>query len=230
MIILIGASSDIGKELLPRLLENNQVLGTSRNCADLKEFKDNENFSCISLDLTSQESVEEFCEHLSTINEKITYINLSSISVDKLFLNYAQDEWDRVINVNVSSSLKILQRLIPVMMRSGWGRIIHVSSVVAQSSVVGASAYSASKAAVIAMTRSLAHEYGRMGITANTIVLGYFNTGLIHSLDEERQRKILDRIPSRKFGQCEDIFYAIEHITKSDYLNGSEITIDGGLM
>nr|WP_031482542.1 SDR family NAD(P)-dependent oxidoreductase [Maridesulfovibrio frigidus] len=230
MIILIGSSSDIGKQLLPMLLTKDEVLGTTRNKEKLSEFMDNENFNCAELDLTDKESITSFCKEITNIQGKITLINLSSISIDKLFLGYSSDEWDTVLNINLTGGVKILQTAIPVMMRAGWGRIINVSSVVAQSCVVGAAAYSASKAAVTAMTRSLAHEYGRFGITANSLVLGYFDTGLIHSLDEDRQKAVLERIPSKKFGSCKDIYYAIEHIMKSDYLNGSEITIDGGLM
>ena len=230
MIILIGASSDIGKQLLPMLLGIDKVLGTTRNKEKLFEFKEFDNFSSVELDLRDKNSINSFCEKLKSFEDKITLINLSSISIDKLFVVYSPEEWDAVLNINLTGGIKILQTVIPVMMKTGWGRIINISSVVAQSCVVGAAAYSASKAAVTAMTRSLAHEYGRFGITANSLVLGYFNTGLIHSLDEARQKAILERIPSKQFGSCKDIYYAIEHIIKSDYLNGSEITIDGGLM
>ncbi|SDK52491.1 3-oxoacyl-[acyl-carrier protein] reductase [Maridesulfovibrio ferrireducens] len=230
MIILIGASSDIGKQLLPMLLENDEVLGTTRNSDKLSEFLECKNFTCAELDLMDKNSINSFCEIIKNLKGNITLINLSSISIDKLFLGYSSEEWDAVLNINLTGGIKILQTAIPVMMRTGWGRIINVSSVVAQSCVVGAAAYSASKAAVTAMTRSLAHEYGRFGITANSLVLGYFDTGLIHSLDETRQTAVLERIPSKQFGSCKDIYYAIEHIIKSGYLNGSEITIDGGLM
>lgn len=230
MIILIGASSDIGKQLLPMLLKKDNVLGTTRNKEKLSVFFEYDNFTCAELDLKNKESINSFCEKIKTIKGKVTLINLSSISIDKLFVGYSSEEWDAVLNINLTGSINILQTTIPVMMKAGWGRIINISSVVAQSCVVGAAAYSASKAAVTAMTRSLAHEYGRFGITANSLVLGYFNTGLIHSLDKTRQKSILERIPSKKFGSCKDIYYAIEHIIKSDYLNGSEITIDGGLM
>lgn len=230
MIIVIGASSDIGRQLLPRLLEIDEVLGTTRKAEKLAEFSEHENFSCVELDLTDRDSINTFCGRCTELTGQITCLNLSSISIDKLFLGYSEEEWQSVFNINLSGGARILQAVIPQMMKSGWGRVINVSSVVAQSSVVGAAAYSASKAAVIAMTRSLAHEYGRFGITANSLVLGYFDTGLIHSLDEKRSKAVLERIPSRKFGSCEDIFYAIEHIIKSSYLNGSEITIDGGLM
>lgn len=230
MIILIGASSDIGRQLLPRLLETDEVLGTTRDRKKLDAFTGHENFRCAELDLTDPLSVEEFRKELSAISGMITFINLSSISIDRLFLGYTPEEWDAVLNINLNGGVRLLQAVIPQMMKAGWGRIISISSVVARSSVIGAAAYSASKAAVTAMTGTLAHEYARFGITANTIVLGYFDTGLIHTLDEKRRKAVLERIPSRKFGSCEDIFYAIEHIMKSGYLNGSEITIDGGLM
>ncbi|WP_320171760.1 SDR family NAD(P)-dependent oxidoreductase [Maridesulfovibrio sp.] len=230
MIVLIGASSDIGRQLLPKLLDKDNVLGTTRDVTKLSDFSGHDNFSCVELDLTDNSSIQNFCSEAGKISGQITFINLSSISIDKLFLGYTPEEWEAVLSVNLTGGMRILQSVIPLMMKSGWGRIISISSVVAQSSVVGAAAYSASKAAVKAMTRTLAHEYGRFGITANSLVLGYFNTGLINSLDSKRKQAVLDRIPSKKFGTCDDIFYAIEHIMKSGYLNGSEITIDGGLM
>ncbi|WP_291329263.1 SDR family NAD(P)-dependent oxidoreductase [Desulfovibrio sp. UCD-KL4C] len=230
MIILIGASSDIGRQILPMLLEKNKVLGTTRNSNKLSAFIKHENFTCLELDITESDSIISFCKQIEKIKEKITIINLSAISVDKLFISYTPEEWDSVLNINLNSGIKILQAVIPAMMKAGWGRIINISSVVAKNAVVGAAPYAASKAAVTAMTKTIAHEYGRFGITANILTLGYFDTGLTKSINENKQKDILQKIPSAQFGKCDNIFYAIEFIIKSDYLNGSEITIDGGLM
>lgn len=229
MIVILGASSAVGRRILPRLLELDDVLGTSRDVEALAEFAGQERFSREPLDLAAPASVERFCQVIGGLEGRLTLLNLCSISVDRLLVQLPPQDWARVMDVNLSRTLPLMQTAVQAMMRAGWGRIITVSSVVANSSVVGAGAYSASKAALQALTRTIAHEYGRFGITANTIVMGYFDTGLIHTLTDKKRNEILARIPSRHFGKPEEIALAVEYIIKAGYLNGAEIRIDGGL-
>lgn len=228
MIIVIGASSSIGKELLPHLLKTDEVLGTTTTPEKLSEFKSEPNFNYLKLDLTDKNSIEAACAEFTKLQGKVTFLNLSAVSIDKLFMNYTQEEWDSSINLNLNSGLRLIQSLLPVMMRAKWGRIITTSSIVAHNCPAGTAAYAASKAGLISMTKTLAHEYGRFGITANTLTLGYFDAGLTKDINENMQQDILKRIPRGSFGSCTDIFHAIDFIIKSDFLSGSEIKIDGG--
>ncbi|WP_319763602.1 SDR family oxidoreductase [Maridesulfovibrio sp.] len=228
MIIVVGASSSIGKQLLPDLLKIDKVLGTTTSIEKLAEFESSPNFSSLELDLADKDSIEAACSIFSKLKGKVTFLNLSAVSIDKLFMSYTQDEWDLAMNLNLNSGIRLIQSLIPVMMRAKWGRIISTSSIVAHNCPAGTAAYAASKAGLIAMTKTLAHEYGRFGITANTLTLGYFDSGLTRSINEKMQQEIMKRIPRGAFGSCTDISHAINFIIKTDFLSGSEITIDGG--
>lgn len=229
MIVVVGASSHIGLTILPPLMKKDNVIAGVRSVSKLYDFKDENNLDVVELDLLSSESIENFCTVLKKVNDKITFINLAAVSIDNLFLKYTAKDWNTVQDVNINSCNPILQILIPKMIRTGWGRIINVSSVTSDLCPIGASAYSVSKAALIALSRSLAHEYGRFGITSNTIVLGYMDTGLTSNFTDERKEYLLNNIPLKKFGSANEVYLAIEYMMKSEFLNGTEIRIDGGM-
>jgi NAD(P)-dependent dehydrogenase (short-subunit alcohol dehydrogenase family) len=115
------------------------------------------------------------------------------------------------------------------MIRMAWGRIIHFSSFAGVDGSPGIYAYAATKSAIQGMSRVLAKEYGRLGITSNVVQLGYFDSGLIETLSETRKAEILRNIPSRKFGETVNILNAFRFIIDSEYLNGASISLDGGL-
>jgi len=115
------------------------------------------------------------------------------------------------------------------MIGEGWGRLIHVSSVVGMRGQVGAIAYAASKTGLVGMSNVFAKEYGRFNITSNVLVLGYFETGLIETLKEEEKKKIISSIPSKSLGKVNNITNAIDFLIKSEYVNGATINIDGAI-
>ena len=113
-------------------------------------------------------------------------------------------------------------------MKDKWGRIIHISSIRGKDGAIGTLAYSTTKTGLNGLSRVLAKEYGRFGITSNVLVPGFLNTGLLHSLSEKDKAETLNRIPSRQFGDPINVFHAIEFLIKSEYVNGASINIDGG--
>ena len=115
------------------------------------------------------------------------------------------------------------------MIKESWGRIIHFSSIAGNRGAIGTLAYSASKSGILGMSKVLAKEYGKFGITSNVITPGYIDTGLIQLLTEEGKEEALKTIPLGKFGDPSNIVNAIEFIIKSDYVNGISIDIDGGI-
>jgi 3-oxoacyl-[acyl-carrier protein] reductase len=231
MIIVVGASSSIGSRITPSLLTIDEVIGTASSEEKLSSLGINDKrFSSQKVDLNDRESIDSFCAFLKGLQGNITLLNLAAIAIDKLFISYSQQEWNSVINLNLNSSIQIMQSVIPAMMKARWGRIITVSSVTASRTPVGTAAYAASKAAVTSTTKTIAHEYARFGITANTMTLGYFDAGLTLEIPEAKQNVILKNIPSGKFGSCEDIVNCVKFIMETDYLNGSEVTLDGGML
>jgi NAD(P)-dependent dehydrogenase (short-subunit alcohol dehydrogenase family) len=115
------------------------------------------------------------------------------------------------------------------MIGDGWGRVIHISSIAGMKGVPGTIAYSTAKTGLLGMSKVLANEYARFGVTSNVLILGYFNTGLIDTLNEKSRQKILASIPSKRLGSPSNIVNAIDFLIKSEYVNGSTVNIDGGI-
>lgn len=226
MILVVGASSGLGKTLVPTLATRDLVWATYHRSPlglglpQVQEFR---------LDLTSEKEIQEFCARLKALDEKITLVNFAALSMDSLLVRMSLRDWKKTFDVNVHSSFLLAKYLIPKMIQHEWGRLIFVSSVVAETGVIGAAAYSASKSALLGLNKTLAHEYGRFHITSNILMIGYFDQGLIHTLSPGRTKEILKRIPGGRLGSSRNLLEAIGFIQKSDYLNGAVIRLDGGL-
>jgi|GEM_PF-862935 NAD(P)-dependent dehydrogenase (short-subunit alcohol dehydrogenase family) len=228
-IIILGATGGIGLKLVPVLASKYNLVCTYRVKDKLELFKDYKNIEFSKLDLNEDEEIKSFCEYVKEIDDKIVVVNLLTISVNKLFINLTQEDWNNNMNMNINYHVQILQSIIYKMISDKWGRVINISSIVAQNCNVGTSSYASSKAAVIALSNTIAHEYGRFNITSNVLTLGYFNTGLIDYFSDDEKAKILNKVPSKKFGNTKDIVSAIEFIINTEYLNGAQIKIDGGI-
>ena len=133
------------------------------------------------------------------------------------------------MNVNLRAVFLLNKLLVKKMIDDNWGRIIHLSSIASTRGVPGTVAYSASKSALSGLSRVFAKEYARFGITSNVISLGYFDSGLIETLSDKMKEKIMKELPSGKLGNCINIANAINFLINSDYVNGSVLSIDGGL-
>ena len=140
------------------------------------------------------------------------------------------DKWKALIDVNLVGTFRAIHACLPYMYEKNWGRIINFSSVVAQKGVAGTSAYAASKAALWGLTKSLAVENAKHGITINTLNLGYMEVGMtINDVPEKLQEEMLVQIPERRFGSPEDVYQAILFLINSPYTTGTQININGGL-
>jgi NAD(P)-dependent dehydrogenase (short-subunit alcohol dehydrogenase family) len=160
---------------------------------------------------------------------KPVLIHAAALSRDGLVADYDTEDWEQVINVNLRGDFLLTKATLKLMISENWGRIIHISSVAGMRGIPGTIAYSAAKTGLIGMSRVLANEYARFGITSNVIILGYFNTGLIETLSEKMRNKIIGSIPSGHLGEPKNIVNAIDFIMKSEYANGSSISLDGGI-
>jgi NAD(P)-dependent dehydrogenase (short-subunit alcohol dehydrogenase family) len=223
MIVITGVSGGIGKKIAVELSNYDSVIGIySSN----KVFFERRSISTIKLNLNDEQSIIEFVKnsHLT----RITVIHLATVSINGLIANYSRSNWDHTIDVNITGNYLITKHLLPIMINEKWGRIIHFSSVVAQKGERGAIAYGMSKSAISGFSSGLSQEYGRFNITSNVLSLGYMETGLIDTLDIKSKKEILRKIPINKFGDINSIVNAVKFIIESDYINGSEINIDGG--
>lgn len=227
MIILTGASGGIGKELLPYLCEIDDVLGLYNS--SMPENKCSDRLTYEKLNIECPQDVENFVEKYKSNLSRITLIHCAAAKIDGLAVNYSLSDWDQVMNVNLRGNFILTKALLPYMLAEEWGRVIHVSSKGGIDGDRGTLAYSASKTGLLGMSRVLGKEYARFHITSNVLVLGTFETGMFLDLPEEQKKKIIKQIPSKAFGNVNNIVSAVDFLIKSEYVTSSVINIDGGM-
>lgn len=228
MIVLTGASGGIGQAILPALAALDGVVAVYNSTplnidglAGVIPFQ---------LDLKSEKSVSEFAELFKSRLNKITLIHAAAISrQDRLTVQFKTDDWNQVMEVNLRGNFLLTRALLMPMIKEKWGRIIHFSSAAGTHVAPGTLAYSTSKTALLGMSRVIATEYARFGITSNVLINGYFNTGMYQVLSDKAQQKLINSIPSKRLGDPANIVNAVEFLMRSDYVNGSTINIDGGI-
>lgn len=227
MIIVTGASGGIGRALCGALAKDEEVVGLYNTRPPEGEFSSG---ACMArLDLTDATGIREFVRSRAADLNHITVVHCAARSIDRLVTQCREDEWDEVMNVNLKGDFLLTKAVLPRMVNERWGRIIHLSSIIGMHGTVGTAAYAASKSALTGFSRVLAKEYGRFGVTSNVLCLGYFEVGLIETLDSDAKEQILARVPSRRFGGIADIAETVRWLVRAGYVNGAVINIDGGI-
>jgi 3-oxoacyl-[acyl-carrier protein] reductase len=227
MIILTGASGGIGHAILSSLSKLDKVIAISHSKAiNVDELDGVEPYQ---VDLTSEIEVNKFVSKIKSKLSKIVIIHAAAISLDNLAVKFDTKDWDQSMSLNLNSNFFLTRALLTTMIGDGWGRVIHISSIAGMKGVPGTIAYSTAKTGLLGMSKVLANEYARFGVTSNVLILGYFNTGLIDTLNEKSRQKILASIPSKRLGSPSNIVNAIDFLIKSEYVNGSTVNIDGGI-
>ena len=226
MIVITGASRGIGKYLGEAFTEAGEhVLGTYYTTLPDKNKKNN----LTKVDISNQFDVESWINGIKDDLNRITLINCAGINHTALAHKSNLDNWSQVIEVNLIGTFNVIHEILPIMRMQGYGRIINLSSVVAQTFVPGASAYAASKAGLWGMTRSIAIENVKKGITINNINLGYFDIGMISEVPAEYQEKLKNKIPTGNYGKPQNIMSAVRFLMENDYMSGTSIDINGSL-
>lgn len=229
MVIITGASKNIGKFLFNRFKQEGvSVVGTYNSTFDgIEDNMDN----YYRVDISNYEEVRQFISIIRNKLEKVILINCAGISYNSFAHKADINKWNDVIDVNLKGTFYLIHELLPVMREQGFGRIINFSSVVAKLPTPGISAYAASKAGIIGLTKSLAVENGSKGITVNAINLGYVSIGMgVNDVPPEYQEKIKMQIPSNRFCEAEEIYSTIQYLINTEYVNGTAIDINGGLI
>ena len=226
MIILLGSSSGIGKKLLGQLSKIDEILALYNN------NKPDINISNVYLekiDITKIEQIQNIIEKYNSKLTKITFINLVATTLDKLVPDINKEDVTKTFETNIFSNIYFAKFLTKKMVNDKWGRFIFFSSSKAVKGDVGISVYASSKSSLIGFSNSLSKEYSRFHITSNVISLGYFEGASWNRLNIEKQKELLKEVPSKKIGNVNNIYNAIELLIKSDYITGSQIYIDGGI-
>jgi 3-oxoacyl-[acyl-carrier protein] reductase len=184
------------------------------------------------LDVTDRKSVEDMVKHTKNLFGKINIlINNAGITRDKTLLKMTEEQFDAVINTNLKGVFNCTQTVVPHMLEQGYGRIINTSSVVRNGNV-GQTNYSASKAAVVAMTKTWAKEFGRKGINVNAVAPGFMKTPMTEAMPKDVLNIMANMVPLKRLGEPEDIANAYLFLASemSNYVNGTCLEIDGGLV
>ena len=232
-VLITGASRGIGLSIAQSFSDEGfYVIGTSRSKFDLEAALGTKDCSHIILDVTDRDTIKEVYEQLKNENNLPgTLINNAGITKDQLFLRMKDEDWDDVINTNLSSVFNITKAFIKPMLKEKEGRIINISSVAGLMGNPGQVNYSASKAAIGGFTKSLAKELASRNITVNSIAPGFVSSDMTDALNDDQKAEILKQIPVQKFGDPKNIadlaiFLASE---KGQYITGQTISVDGGL-
>ena len=224
MIILTGASGGIGKEMLISLSELDDVVAIYNNNI-FEIIETSRTILPYQLDVSDECNVRRFVEDNLDILKNITLIHGAGVAKSNLTINHSKEMWDAAIDVNLTANFLLTKALLPLMIKQKWGRIVHFSSIRASA---GTLSYTATKQGLLGMSKVLSKEYAKFNITSNALILGAFDTGMFQSLKEKVKNELINQIPAKKLGKVQDIVRAIDFIIDSPFVNGAEITIDGG--
>ena len=234
-IIVTGSTGVIGNSILEKLvLGGSNILATGTNEEKLKEIKNKyEKINTLKFDISDHKKIDEFVEKCNSIlsNKIDVLINNAGITKDNLSIRMKEEEWKKVININLTSTFLITKNVIKKMLKSKHGKIINVTSVVGHSGNIGQANYAASKAGLIAMSKSLALEYGKKNITVNCVSPGFIKSDMTNQISEEHTELLKSRISLNKFGNPGDVANTIAFLSSnmSDYITGETIHVNGGM-
>jgi 3-oxoacyl-[acyl-carrier protein] reductase len=168
---------------------------------------------------------------IETLGSLDILVNNAGITRDNLFMRMSDEEWQSVIDVNLTATMKLCKGVLRGMMKSRWGRIINISSIVGATGNPGQGNYAASKAGMVGMSKSLAYEVASRGITVNVVAPGFIATAMTDKLADDRKEAILAQIPAGRMGAAEDIASAVAFLASdgSGYVTGSTLHVNGGM-
>ena len=227
MILITGASRGIGKYLFNQYLESGEnVYGTFCKTFHhtIKRMRQ--------VDIKSLADIDGWISNLPIADgEKIILINNAGVNYNSFAHKADFNDWCNVIWVNLMGTFNVIRKILPYMRELGYGRIINISSVVGQKGIMGTSAYAASKSGLSGMTRAIAVENAKKGITINNINLGYVDAGITtHGIPIDKLGEITEQVPMGGLINLESIYDTINYIIKSPYLTGTSIDLNGGLV
>jgi len=226
MKLITGVSGSIGRILFDHYSNSGEVtVGTfNRNRPDLDATD-----KLFQVDISDYEQVKAFVADIESKLDNICLINCASIAYDSFAHKSNPEQWKEVIDTNLTGTFYMIRSLLPYMRDQMYGRIINLSSVVAQIGAIGTSAYAASKAGLWGLSKSLALENANKNILINSLNLGYMDTGMTYRLPDDLRSIIRNQIPLREFGSPQEIIHAVDYLINSDYVTGTTIDINGGL-
>ena len=234
-IIVTGASGGIGNAIIKRLNEAGaNILASGTRIEKLEELKNNyKKIKILKFDISQSDKIEEFIENSTNeLGGSLDgIVNNAGITQDNLAIRMSLDEWQKVININLTSTFLMSKFAIKKMLKNKSGKIVNITSVVGHTGNLGQANYAASKAGIVAMSKSLAIEYAKKNININCISPGFIQTAMTDKIDDKFKEVIISKIPSARLGKPDDIANAVLFLSsdQSSYINGETIHVNGGM-
>ncbi len=233
--LITGASGGIGGDIARALHDAGASVGLSGTRVEpLQKLADElgERAHVLPCNLSDSESVEALPKQAAEAMGSVDIlVNNAGITRDNLFMRMSDEEWQSVIDVNMTSTMKLCKGVIRGMMKARWGRIVNVSSVVAAIGNPGQANYAASKAGMIGFSKALAHEVATRGITVNAVAPGFITTAMTEKLTDEQKKGLLLKVPAGRMGDPEEIAAAVLYLSSPEagYVTGSTLHVNGGM-
>ena len=233
-ILITGATGGIGKALVKKFvtLEGN-VLATGTKTEKLNALKEEfPNINILKFDISDHSKIEEFIENTSSQLAGLdVLVNNAGINMDNLSLRMKDEEWKKVIDVNLGATFFLCKYAIKKMLKNKYGRIVNITSIVAHTGNLGQANYAASKAAIIGMSKSLAIEYAKKNITINCVSPGFIQSNMTDKIVESIKAVLTSRIPMSKLGTGEDVSNTVAFLSSdaASYITGQTLHVNGGM-
>jgi 3-oxoacyl-[acyl-carrier protein] reductase len=233
--LITGASGGIGGDVARALYAAGATVvlsGTREEPLQALAAELGERAHVLTCNLSEKDSVEALPKAaIAAMGSVDILVNNAGITRDNLFMRMKDDEWDSVINVNLTSTMRLCRGVLRGMMKARWGRIINISSIVGATGNPGQGNYAASKAGMVGMSKSLAYEVANRGITVNAVAPGFIATAMTDKLNETQKDAILTQIPAGRMGDAKEIAAAVLYLASAEaaYVTGTTLHVNGGM-
>ena len=233
-VLITGATGGIGNNLVKKFNDlGTQIFATGTNVEKLNKIKNNyKEIVAEKFNLDNHNKIEEFVENVEKKLGGIdVLINNAGITLDNLSVRLTEENWKKVLDINLTSTFLMCKFVIKKMLKRKYGKIINITSIVGHTGNLGQANYSASKAGTVAFSKSLALEYAKKNININCVSPGFIETEMTNKINDEFREKLISKIPSGSLGKSEDVSNTVVFLASemADYINGETIHVNGGM-
>ncbi len=233
-VLITGATGGIGNFLVKKFNElGSNIIATGTNENKLKSLNDTfVNIKTLKFKLDDHEKIENFIEEINTtLGGLDILVNNAGITLDDLSIRLSEEKWKKVLDINLTSTFLMCKYAIKKMLKKKSGKIINITSIVGHTGNLGQANYSASKAGIVAFSKSLAIEYAKKNINVNCVSPGFIKTDMTDKINEEFKKILISKIPSGDLGTGEDVSNCVAFLASdlANYINGETIHVNGGM-
>ena len=233
-ILVTGATGGIGREIVKKFYSlEGTIVATGTNIEKLDLLKkDFPSVNVLKFDISDHSKIEEFIDNTATqLNGLDILINNAGTNIDNLSLRMKEEEWKKVVDINLTSTFLLSKYAIKKMLKNKYGRVVNITSIVGHTGNIGQANYSASKAGIVGMTKSLAIEYAKKNITLNCVSPGFIKSQMTDNISDDMKDFLSSRIPMSKLGTGEDVANSVAFLSSdaASYITGETIHVNGGM-